>query len=202
MLLDIENFPNYKVDTNNWLIYSLNILKHLKLQINKKGYYTVTLCHNGKSHSFPLHIIIYKTVYGKIPKGYQIHHIDYDKTNNNPSNLMLIDPSKHLSLHKTGNVPSEKTRQKMSISAKKRNCIITPEMRAKMVAGHIGKKHKPSVHLTQRKPILMIDKNNQIIKEYPYVNATAVDGFKPSNVSQCCQGTRKTHHGFIFQYKN
>ena len=201
MLLDIENFPNYKVDTNNWQIYSLNTMKHLKPSISKKGYLVLSLSNNSIKRRLQLHRLIYEAVYGKIPNGYQIHHIDHDKTNNNPSNLMLIESSAHLSLHKKGFVYTEESRRKMSISAKKLNRIITPELRAKMIAGHIGKKHKPSVHLPQRKPILMIDKNNCVVKEYPYVNATAADGFKPSNVSQCCQGTRKTHHGFYFQYK-
>lgn len=200
MLLSIENYPNYKVDTDMWQIYSLNTMKHLKPRSNKKGYLIVSLSRWNKHRNFSLHKLIFEAVYGKVPQGCQIHHIDFDKTNNSPSNLALIKPSEHLSLHKTGNVPTEETRKKMSASAKKREHIITPETRAKMAAGHKGKKHKPSVHLPQRKPVIMLDKNNCIVKQYPYVNAVAEDGFKPSNVSQCCQGTRKTHHGFHFQY--
>ena len=35
-----------------------------------------------------------------IPKGYVIHHIDYNPTNNDPSNLSLIDCRSHGSLHR------------------------------------------------------------------------------------------------------
>ena len=60
------------------------------------GYIQITSGpHKGKL----LHRLIYEEVYGSIPKGYAIHHIDGDKTNNNPGNLMLLSKSNHHKLH-------------------------------------------------------------------------------------------------------
>lgn len=43
---------------------------------------------------------IYEDYYGvKIPKNMHIHHIDGDRTNNNPLNLKLVTPDEHFSLH-------------------------------------------------------------------------------------------------------
>lgn len=37
-----------------------------------------------------------------VPPGVHVHHIDHDRTNNDPSNLMLVTPSQHRALHATG----------------------------------------------------------------------------------------------------
>ena len=60
------------------------------------GYIQIT---SGPYKGKLLHRLIYEEVYGSIPKGYTIHHIDGDKTNNNPSNLMLLTKSNHHKLH-------------------------------------------------------------------------------------------------------
>ena len=63
------------------------------------GYIQIT---SGPYKGKLLHRLIYEEVFGPIPKGYAIHHIDGDKTNNNPSNLMLLTKSNHHSLHMKG----------------------------------------------------------------------------------------------------
>ena len=60
------------------------------------GYIQIT---SGQYKGKLLHRLIYEEVYGSIPKGYAIHHIDGDKTNNNPGNLMLLSKSNHHKLH-------------------------------------------------------------------------------------------------------
>lgn len=63
------------------------------------GYIQITSGpHKGKL----LHRLIYEEVFGSIPKGFCIHHKDGDKTNNNPSNLMLLTKSNHHKLHMQG----------------------------------------------------------------------------------------------------
>lgn len=63
------------------------------------GYIQITSGpHKGKL----LHRLIYEECFGSIPKGYSIHHIDGDKTNNNPGNLMMLTKSNHHKLHMQG----------------------------------------------------------------------------------------------------
>ena len=60
------------------------------------GYIQIT---SGQYKGKLLHRLIYEEVYGPIPKGFCIHHQDGDKTNNNPSNLILMSKSNHHKLH-------------------------------------------------------------------------------------------------------
>ncbi len=46
---------------------------------------------------------IYREHHGPIPKGCHIHHIDGDKTNNDPDNLVAIEPFKHWLIHYCNN---------------------------------------------------------------------------------------------------
>jgi hypothetical protein len=45
------------------------------------------------------HVIVWEKHNGKIPAGFQIHHRDFNKTNNNISNLQLVTPLEHKRLH-------------------------------------------------------------------------------------------------------
>lgn len=65
--------------------------KHLyKLTGNVYGYCKVPVKIDDKRKEVFVHRIIWETVYGPIPKGYVIDHIDEDKTNNKISNLRLV----------------------------------------------------------------------------------------------------------------
>ena len=66
--------------------------------ITKKGYKKVTI--NGKQRGEHLHIWCSLNGFDKVPYKHDIHHIDHNKLNNNPSNLMLMSKSNHMSLHR------------------------------------------------------------------------------------------------------
>lgn len=53
-----------------------------------------------------LHRYVWEYYNGEIPKGYQIHHIDGDKSNNDIGNLQLISRKKHAELHNREKVES------------------------------------------------------------------------------------------------
>ena len=72
---------------------------------DKSGYYR-----NSKSHK-RLHRAVYEYHHGKIPVGYDVHHIDFDKANNAVSNLMLLTWIEHRRVH--GECISEEQRELM-----------------------------------------------------------------------------------------
>lgn len=51
--------------------------------------------HRGKR----LHVAVWKYHNGDIPKGYHVHHIDEDRSNNQIENLKLMESGMHSSLH-------------------------------------------------------------------------------------------------------
>ena len=62
----------------------------------KDGYYQISSgIHQGKL----LHRLIYEENFGSIPKGFHIHHLDNDKSNLDPRNLILLSKSNHHKLH-------------------------------------------------------------------------------------------------------
>ncbi len=64
--------------------------------INKKGYRVLLI--NGKPMLEHRHI--FRVMRGmKIPQGYQIHHRDLNKLNNNIDNLQLVTPKQHKQIH-------------------------------------------------------------------------------------------------------
>lgn len=52
------------------------------------------------------------------------------------------------------------------------------------------------------KQIIQLDKEYNIINEYPSINEAERNGFSHSKIIDCCRGKRKTHKGFIWKYKN
>ena len=68
-------------------------------RIRNDGYIQITTTENkGKL----LHRLVYEKHYGSIPEGFCVHHVNGDKTDNSPSNLMLLSKSHHHKLHMQG----------------------------------------------------------------------------------------------------
>lgn len=62
---------------------------------DKKGYPKIRI--NNKD--IMLHIYIWEKINGEKPKGYYIHHKDFNKSNYNINNLELLSQSDHLKIH-------------------------------------------------------------------------------------------------------
>lgn len=60
-----------------------------------------------------LHRDIYADVYGAIPPGHHIHHIDFNPFNNDPSNLTALTSSEHQKLHRERNGKFDEARMEI-----------------------------------------------------------------------------------------
>lgn len=65
-------------------------------RIRNDGYIQITTTEN-KGKLF--HRLVYEKHYGSIPEGFCVHHINGDKTDNTPENLMLLSKSHHHRMH-------------------------------------------------------------------------------------------------------
>lgn len=63
----------------------------------KTGYYLSTRPIGKKRKR--LHVYVWEREHGEIPKGYQVHHIDHNKANNEPDNLALLTVREHRQVH-------------------------------------------------------------------------------------------------------
>jgi hypothetical protein len=87
----------------------------------KKFYRTETGYYHNKHHSKLLHRFVWEFYNGEIPKGFEIHHLDCDKSNNGITNLALITRSEHAKLHAKDNkwIGSEKNKRQLRKECKK-----------------------------------------------------------------------------------
>lgn len=65
------------------------------------GYYLGNVKVPGRNRRYPMraHVYVWISHNGEIPKGYQVHHKDENKANNDISNLELLSTEDHLSFH-------------------------------------------------------------------------------------------------------
>ena len=117
-----------------------------KFHINKQGYYVKNVY---------LHNLVWVNFYGKpVPKGYVIHHINEDKTDNRIQNLQCVKSSTHTRFHMKGKKLSEDTKNKMSETKKGYNHSI--ETRQKLSKYKKGRKWTPNQRRAYEKRFMNI----------------------------------------------
>lgn len=96
--------------------------KILKPWLNNSGYLMVSLRIDGETIRKTVHSLIAKTFLGKRPKGYDIDHIDGNKTNNSLENLEYITRNENLKRYYKTNgknrLPSKKVLEERDKRAK------------------------------------------------------------------------------------
>lgn len=78
----------------------------------KTGYWLCTTLHKR------LHRYVYEYFNGEIPAGYQIHHKDHNKDNNEIENLQLLTRKEHDKIHYEEMSKEEKERRRKNIKEK------------------------------------------------------------------------------------
>lgn len=64
--------------------------------VNKKGGYLSVILRDRKNKRYTrIHVLVAETFIGNIPKGYQVHHKDGNKQNNDVNNLVIISTKEH-----------------------------------------------------------------------------------------------------------
>lgn len=84
----------YKV-SNMGRVIGLKRNRILKSAPNEKGYQMVTLCKDGRMRTFKVHKLVAETFIGK-KDGFEVNHIDGDKSNNQVNNLEYCSHSENV----------------------------------------------------------------------------------------------------------
>ena len=96
---------NVKTDDNILLWIDFHILAIYKTRMIptrlKNGYFQIK--NNANSSWEWFHRNIVKHILGNIPDGFQVHHIDHNKLNNNPDNLVPLPTDLHQDYHRLVN---------------------------------------------------------------------------------------------------
>ena len=92
--------------------------------------------------------------------------------------------------NKDGTIDKEKTTIEWTTYEENNNYATRNERAAKaMTNGKLSKK------------VLQLSLSGELIREWPSINECGRNGFNKSSVCQCCNGKRKTHKGFRFEYE-
>ena len=78
----------------------------------------------NSTHRLRLHRYVYLCEVGDIPKGYEIHHIDFNKDNNDISNLQLLSRADHRKVHAMLLTPEQREwrRNNLNTNARPKAC--------------------------------------------------------------------------------
>lgn len=85
---------------------------------DKTGYYLTT--NNTNRPGRRLHRAVWEYYNGEIPNGFDIHHIDHDKSNNDISNLALLKRSEHQKVHATESTEESKEKKRTNLAVNAR----------------------------------------------------------------------------------
>jgi len=95
-MLDIPNFPKYKLNKKTNKVFNLKNIKYMKTHLDKDGYVVITLNNEIKDRPYGLHRIVYSAHNPTEDISlFQIDHINCDKTNNNIDNLRTATNSQN-----------------------------------------------------------------------------------------------------------
>ena len=148
--------------------------KILAPQKNSNGYLRVILTNKAKKKRYFIHRLVAETFILN-PNYYPVvNHLDCNRTNNSVNNLewCTIKMNHDYMKKLKRDKRTEQWIKNMHISAK-----------------------------SQYKAIICLDPKGNRVKEYDCIKDTKKDGYDASCVCMCAKGKRKTHKGYVWQYR-
>lgn len=109
-----------------------------------------------------------------------VHHIDGDKSNNDLTNLVLMSRSDHARMHMKG-VPRTDSEKRIA------------QIRLREYWHNRPSKYDKAVE--------QLDSSGIVVSRFRSTReAERRTGHRNSHIVQCCNGKRKTHHGYFWRY--
>jgi hypothetical protein len=226
---DIEFFPIPKYDkyyaSRCGQIYSGKRCRILTPSLKKTGYEGITLFELSNTKNprlYPsVHSLIAATFIGERPKGHVINHKDYNRRNNNASNLEYLTQKENLA-HSYDNRTYQKVYE-YDLEGKFVNeypCIAevvrirgVEPTHLKRVLDGIKRSAKGRYYSREKldffkprdskahKPVFVCDLKGEVIKKFDSVTeASKYCGAGQSEIIKCCKGKSNTSFGFTFKY--
>lgn len=173
-------------------------VRYMKCKKGKNGYLRICLSKNGKGKTFLVHRLVYTVFNGTIAEGYEIDHIDGDKTNNNLRNLRAVTPREN-QWNSVTRARYLEAMKKLPENQEWRNNLREAAKR-RAENPHWLNNVRQGIKKALSKPVLQLDKDTgEVIREWPSAREAArALKLNQSNVSKCCLGKRyyKTVGGY------
>lgn len=142
---------------------------------NKGGYITISI--NRKN--IYLHRFMYEKYRKEIPKYMVIRHLCNNPQCSNPNHLEI-------------GTHWDNAQDKVKSGRSGKGVQKSKEHKQNIVKANIKK----------RKPVVQLDFDLNLIKEYSYIGEVDNYGFDKSSVISVCKGKGKTHKGYKWMYKS
>lgn len=203
--MQFRDFKNYDIDAQGKII-NLKRNKELNPTLDSSGYLQTKLYKDGVAYSLKIHKIIYITFNGEIPQGYEIDHINGDKTDNRLENLRCVTHKENCSNPITFErfLKSIKTEEYLKKhrenSDKRRGIKLSDEIRKKMSEARKGKcppkyvlEAAKKVH---QKRVYQYTLEGELVREYYPLKTVEDYGFNRQSVFKCLKGYWNTYKGY------
>ncbi len=144
------------------------------------------------------HVILWTLYYNEnIPEGLVIDHINGNRIDNRIENLIVINASEHIRLHKT-KLPKTKI---CIVCGKEFEPPINHRGRNIICSKECCEKHHNQTIKNNCKKINQYSKNGELIKVWNSLHEIEKNlGLPATNVCKCCKGKLKSIGGFIWKY--
>ena len=93
--VEIDDYPNYLV-SDHGRVFGKRTNTLLKVRLDAYGYPMVAIRNENGPKTAKTHRLVIEAFLESIPMGFEVNHIDGDKTNNHLSNLEVITHSENL----------------------------------------------------------------------------------------------------------
>lgn len=178
-LYQISNFGNVKSLGNE----KKRKEKIIKQGQSKKGYLFVNLYKNGKGKIYQVHRLV-AIAFIENPNNFlQVNHKDEDKTNNVVENLEWCDAKYNNNYGSRITKSVANTDWKIKVANTDYKAIAE-----KLTNGVLSKQ------------VYQYSLDLNLIKIWQSTKECKRNGFNQGNISECCNGKRKSHKGYIWSY--
>ena len=169
---DVEGYEGiYKISDTGILINQFG--KVLKPGDNGRGYASIYLWKNRKKKRHYIHRLVAEAFIPNPEQKPYINHIDNNPRNNHVKNLEWCTPKEN-----TDWMIVQGRFKRTETWLKNLDIGLQP----------------------RRKRVKRINPSTGEVVIYDGINKTKKDGFTTSSVSQCCNGTRHSHHGYVWEF--
>ena len=194
----IEGYPDYYVSSagNVWREHRNEF--YLKLRPDKQG--LVGLCTNGERKRILVHRLV-AMAFVPIPSKYadmsvdelEVHHVDFNHSNNRASNLQWLTKAEHMQLHSE----SEMTKQRRSKPKSEEH----KQKIGEALKGKLKGRPKPEGAGKQPRVVIQYTKDGEFVAEYAStMEAERQTKVNHSHICSCCNGKRNSIGGYKWAY--